>query len=156
MLRSSGRTVADVSRELGVSEPTLRRWRLQAGDERGEGSGPTLDEPSRRAPERESRPLSEDGEGPRRGDRPLPLPAHPPSPMTHEGGVRRRRFTVSHPGRPARVLARLTADAIEVGIAVVTAPAKWAASGLRWYAGRTDEVPGRAFEGKDAEGPSAE
>jgi transposase-like protein len=39
LLRSSGKTVAELSRELGVSEPTLRRWRLQAGDDRGEAAG---------------------------------------------------------------------------------------------------------------------
>jgi transposase-like protein len=115
-LRSSGTTVAELSRELGVSEPTLRRWRLQAGDDRGEAEGLTIDEPAR--------------------------PQEPES-GSNEGGVR-RRLLLSHPGRirPATMLVRLAADAIEVAVAVVTAPAKWAATGLRWYADRKDEAPG--------------
>ena len=39
LLRSSGKTVAELLRELGVSEPTLRRWQLQAGDNRREAAG---------------------------------------------------------------------------------------------------------------------
>ena len=39
LLRSSGKTVAELSRELGVSEPTLRRWRHQADDDRREAAG---------------------------------------------------------------------------------------------------------------------
>ena len=115
-LRSSGTTVAELARELGVSEPTLRRWRLQAGDDRGEAAGLTTDEPVR-PPE------------PERG--------------SDEGGVR-RRLHLGPPGRirPATMLVRLAADAIEVAVAVVTAPAKWAATGLRWYADRKDEAPG--------------
>jgi transposase len=42
-LRSSGKTVAELSRELGVSEATLRRWRLQAGDDGAEAASPTND-----------------------------------------------------------------------------------------------------------------
>jgi hypothetical protein len=54
-----------------------------------------------------------------------------------------------------RKLARLTAEAIEVGVAVVTFPAKWAVDGLRRYAHQKDEPPGRASEGQDGEGPVA-
>ena len=54
-----------------------------------------------------------------------------------------------------RKLARLTAEAIEVGVAVVTLPAKWAVNGLRRYADQKDERPGRASEGQDGEGPVA-
>ncbi len=45
-LTSGGTTVAELSRELGVSESTLHRWRLQAGDHRGESAGVA----ARRAP----------------------------------------------------------------------------------------------------------
>jgi transposase-like protein len=116
-LRSGGATVAELARELGVSEPTLRRWRLQAGDGRGEAEGPAVDEPAR--------------------------PQEPES-GSDEGGVR-RRLHLSPPGkgRPAAMLVRLAADAIEVGVAVVTAPARWAAAGLRRYADRKDEAPRR-------------
>ena len=44
LLRSSGKTVAELSRELGVSEATLRRWRLQAGDDVAEAASPINDE----------------------------------------------------------------------------------------------------------------
>jgi transposase-like protein len=109
LLRSSGKTVAELSRELGVSEPTLRRWRLQAGDDRGGAAGE----------------------------------------------VGRRRFNYQGKDQSMRKLARLTAEVIEAGVAVVTLPAKWAANGLRWYAGRKDEAPGRASEGQESEGPIA-
>jgi hypothetical protein len=52
-------------------------------------------------------------------------------------------------------LARLTAEAIELGVAVVTLPAKWAVDGLRRYADQKDEPPGKASEGRDDEGPVA-
>jgi hypothetical protein len=52
-------------------------------------------------------------------------------------------------------LASLAAEVIEVGVAVVTVPAKWAASGLRWYAHQKDEPPARSSEGQDGEGPVA-
>jgi hypothetical protein len=54
-----------------------------------------------------------------------------------------------------RKLARLTAEAIELGVAVVTLPAKWAVDGLRRYADQKDEPPGKASEGRDDEGPVA-
>ena len=85
LLRTSGKTPAQISRELGVSESTLRRWRQQAGDEGAEAPSPTDDQ---------------------RKD------------------------------EPVRRLARLTAEVIEAGVTVVTLPARWAASGLRWYADR--------------------
>jgi transposase-like protein len=116
LLSSSGKTVAEVSRELGVSEATLRRWRLQAGDEAGGADGPTIVEP---APA-------------------LPSPATPLAPRTPG---RRPAVGLSGRGRSARMLARLAADVIDVGVAVVTAPARWTASGLRWYAGRQDGPP---------------
>ena len=151
-LSSGGTTVAELSRELGVSELTLRRWRLQAGDHREEAAGLAIDEPPRpEEPERKDRPLRDEGDGPQRADRP---PAHPTASTIKERAVRRRRLAVSHPGkdRSVRILARLTADVIDLGLVVVTAPARWAASGLRWYADRADEPPARAVGGKDAEG----
>lgn len=108
-LGSSGKTVAELSRELGVSEPTLRRWRRQAGDHRGEAAGE----------------------------------------------VRRRRFNHQGKDRSVRKLARLTAEVIEAGVAVVTLPAKWAVDGLRRYVDHKDEPPGRAPEGQDGERPGA-
>jgi transposase-like protein len=108
-LRSSGQTVAELSRELGVSEPTLRRWRGQAGDHGGEVAGE----------------------------------------------VRRRRFNHRGKDRSVRKLARLTAEVIEAGVAVVTLPAKWAVDGLRRYADHKDEPPGRASDGHDGERPVA-
>ncbi len=91
LLRSGGTTVAELSRELGVSEPTLRRWRLQAGDDHGPAAATTIDEPSR----------------------------------VHGSTGKDRSM---------RMLARLTADVIDIGIVVVTAPPRWAANGLRRYA----------------------
>jgi transposase len=121
LLRSSGKTVAELSRELGVSEPTLRRWWLQAGDDRAEAAGLTTDERSRlQELERENRLLRHQGKD-----------------------------------RSVRILARLTAEVIEAGVAVVTLPAKWAANGLRWYADHEDEPPERPSEGQDGEGPVA-
>jgi transposase len=110
LLRSSGKTVAELSRELGVSESTLRKWRLQASDDRGEAPGEV-----------------------------------------------RRRSTLDYrrKDRPVRMLARLTAEMIEAGVAVVTLPARWAANGLRRYADQKDEPPGRASEGQDGEGALA-
>jgi transposase-like protein len=151
-LSSGGTTVAELSHELGVSESTLRRWRLQAGEHREEAAGPTIDEPpGSEEPERKDRPSREEGDGTQRADRP---PAHPTAPTIEERAVRRRRLAVSHPGkdRSVRILARLTADVIDLGVVVVTAPAKWAASGLRWYADKADGPPARAGGGKDAAG----
>ena len=151
-LSSGGTTVAELSRELGVSESTLRRWRLQAGDHRREAAGLAIDEPPRpEEPERNDRPLRDDGDGTQRADR---SPAHPTAWTIKERAVRRRRLAVSYPGkdRSVRILARLTADVIDLGLVVVTVPARWAASGLRWYADRADEPPARAVGGKDAQG----
>ena len=68
-LSSGGTTVADLSHELGVSESTLRRWRLQAGDHREEAAGRPMDEPPRpEEPERKDRPLREEGDGTRPAD----------------------------------------------------------------------------------------
>jgi hypothetical protein len=49
-------------------------------------------------------------------------------------------------------LARLTAWAIDVGITLVTMPAKWVADGLRSYADQRDEPSGRAA-GQDGDEP---
>ena len=35
----------------------------------------------------------------------------------------------------------LAAGAIDAGVTVITAPARWTASGLRWYAHRDVETP---------------
>ncbi len=43
--------------------------------------------------------------------------------------------------RLARLTARATARAIDVGIALVTMPAKWVADGLRSYADQEDGPP---------------
>jgi hypothetical protein len=51
--------------------------------------------------------------------------------------------------RLARLTARATARAIDIGIALVTMPAKWAADGLRSYADQRDEPPERASAGQD-------
>ena len=114
LLRSSGKTVAELSRELGVSEQTLRNWRRQAAVDRGESAGVITDERSRL-----------------------------------------QRFTLNPRGedRSVRILARLTAEAIDVGIAVVTAPARWAAKGLRCYADQKDHPPPRASTGPDTDAP---
>jgi hypothetical protein len=40
-----------------------------------------------------------------------------------------------------RALARLAAEAIDVAVTVVTIPAKWAATSLRWYGGHGDTPP---------------
>jgi transposase len=132
LLRSGGKTVAELSRELGVSQQTLRKWRLQAGDDRGEAAGVTSDERSRlQELERENRLLREERES--------------------------RRFNLNYQGKDrfVRRLARLSAEVIEAGVAVVTLPAKWAANGLRWYAAQKDEPPGKASEEQDGEGPVA-
>jgi transposase len=160
LLGSSGKTVAELSRELGVSEQTLRRWRRQADDDHVEGVGPPTDERSRRHElERESRRPHEESETLRTADGGLLLPLHSTLSGFHEisGAARRRRFTLNPRGEDRSVhrLARLTAEAIDVGVAVVTLPAKWAANGLRWFADQTDEPPGRASTGQDGDGPVA-
>jgi hypothetical protein len=53
-----------------------------------------------------------------------------------------------------RKLARLSAELIDTGVTVVTLPAKWAANGLRWFADRKDEPPGRGSDGPDGKGRS--
>jgi hypothetical protein len=52
LVRSSGRTVADVARELGVSTEGLRGWVDQAKTDRGEGSTPRRSATVRRCPPR--------------------------------------------------------------------------------------------------------
>ncbi len=108
---SSGATVAELSRELGVSEQTLRAWRRRAA-----GGGETV--------------------------------AAAPAPDQVSGAARPRRSPLDPRGedRYVRRLAKLTAEVIDVSVAVVTAPAKWAASSLRWYADHGG-VPPRGTRG---------
>jgi transposase len=160
LLGSSGKTVAELSRELGVSEQTLRRWRRQAADDPGEGMGPAIHERSRRqALERESGRPREEPETLRAADGGLLPPVHSTRSRFHEisGAARRRRFTLNPRGedRSVQRLARLTAEVIEVGVAVVTLPARWVANGLRWYADQKHEPPGRASAGQEGDGPVA-
>lgn len=55
--------------------------------------------------------------------------------------------------RAIRKLAGLTADAIDVGVAVVTLPAKWAVKGLRFLAAdRQDDASGEAPAVREAGG----
>jgi hypothetical protein len=49
----------------------------------------------------------------------------------------------------ARLTARTTARAIDVSIALVTLPAKWAADGLRSYADQGNEPSGGAAAEQD-------
>ena len=44
LFRSSGRSIPQISRDLGVSEPTLRKWVKQAEIDRGEREGLTSSE----------------------------------------------------------------------------------------------------------------
>lgn len=44
LMRSSGRPLAQISRELDVSEQTLRNWRKQKEIDEGEREGLTTDE----------------------------------------------------------------------------------------------------------------
>jgi transposase-like protein len=105
--------VAELSRQLGVSEGTLRSWRRQEALEHGQPEGPSTDERS--------------------------LPREPEREYREEGTVQR--------------WARLTAGTIEVGIAVLSAPARWTADCLRWYADRRDEPVGGATVGRDRGDP---
>ena len=50
-----------------------------------------------------------------------------------------------------RRLARLTAEAIDASIVVVTMPAKWAANGLRWYANQDGGSGATTSTGRDGE-----
>ncbi len=157
LLSTGDKSVAELSRELGVSEPTLRRWRLQAGDPGGEAAGPTTDEGSV-APELEgdNRLPSEEREGPRDADRAVPAPTPSTPPALREGDVR-APLTPGDRGRDLSVrrLARATAGVIDVGVAFVTWPARWVARGLRRYADQNAEPPGTVSEGPDGEGPAA-
>jgi transposase len=159
LLRSSGKTVAELSRELGVSEQTLRSWRRRAAVDE-EGVGPTTDERSRlQEPERENRRLPDEPESLRTAEGGPRPPLRSTRSTFHEvsGAARRWPFSLDPRGedQSVRSLARLTAEAIDVGIAVVTLPAKWAANGLRWYAAQGDESSGRASKGQDGDGPVA-
>ena len=53
-----------------------------------------------------------------------------------------------------RRLARLAADAIDVGITVVTLPARLAAMGLRFFADHKDESARGATTGGEGDGPA--
>jgi transposase-like protein len=113
-LRSGGTTVAELSRELGVSEQTLRRWRRQAA-----GVGPSTGERDglRTALREPVRPLAF-------------------TPASHEAAVttRRRELRPRGKAQSVRRFAGLAAETIEVGIALVTLPARWAVGALRRYA----------------------
>jgi transposase len=61
LLRAGDKSVAELSRDLGVSEQTLRTWRRQDAVERGEREGLRSDERERlRQLERENRILREE------------------------------------------------------------------------------------------------
>jgi len=63
LMRSTEKTVAELSRELGVSEQTLRNWRRQAAVDAGEREGLTSDERAELARlRRENRTLREERE----------------------------------------------------------------------------------------------
>ena len=111
-MSEGGVTVAELSRELGVPEGTLRTWRRRAGPEQQGPGGPG-------AVERAGLP-----------------------------GVRRegREEAFVH------TCARLTARVIEVGVATLTAPARWVADGLRSFAD-DDEPSGEASAGADGSRP---
>jgi hypothetical protein len=50
-----------------------------------------------------------------------------------------------------RKLAMLTADAIEVAVTVVTAPAKWTVRSLRWFAAQEEDSKTAPPAGLDGE-----
>lgn len=54
-----------------------------------------------------------------------------------------------------RKLARLTAEAIAVSVAVITAPARWTSDWLRCYADRSDGPGGEATAAQAGDEPSA-
>jgi transposase-like protein len=112
--RSGEVTLAELSRELGVPEPTLRRWRREAMHD-----------------EREPPSVEPSGSPGRRG-------TTPPS---------------SEEDQLMRTLARLTADAIDLAVAVVTVPAGWVSSGLRCYAGRGEARSSAGSGGAASAGP---
>ena len=56
---------------------------------------------------------------------------------------------------PSQRLALLAAGAIDVGVTVISAPARWTASGLRWYAHR-DAEPSPDREDETRESPADE
>lgn len=161
LLGSSGKSVAELSRELGVAEQTLRRWRRQAADDGPVGVGMSIDE--RSSPQdlaRERLPAVRGARDPAadgRGAAPPPtlVPRSTFDESLRAAGGRRLTFNAQGEDRFVRRLLMLTAEVIDVGVAVVTLPAQWAASGLRWYAHRMDEPPGKASTGQDGEGPAA-
>ena len=63
LVRSSGKTMRQISADLGVSEPTLRSWVAQEEIDRGEREGLTTDERAElRRLQRENKVLREERE----------------------------------------------------------------------------------------------
>ena len=63
LLRSSGRSIPKLARELGVSPQTLRNWSVQLAVDEGKAEGLTTDERAElRRLRRENRILSEERE----------------------------------------------------------------------------------------------
>ena len=52
-------------------------------------------------------------------------------------------------------LAALAAEVIDIGVTVVTAPARWAAQCLRWYAAHADDAPAEPAA-QDSDRPAAD
>jgi transposase-like protein len=160
LLGTSGKSVAELSRELGVAEQTLRRWRRQAADDGRVGVGMSIDERSRpQELARERLPAVRGAGDPATGGREASPSRTLDPPSTFDESLRaatgrRLAFNAQGEDRFVRRLLMLTAEVIDVGVAVVTLPAQWAASGLRWYAHRMDEPPGKASV-QDGEGPVA-
>src|SRR5437763_3820538 len=89
LLGSSGKSVAELSRDLGVAEQTLRRWRRQAADERREGVDPSTDEGSRlQEPAREQLPAVRGAGDPATGTRGASPTPTLDSPSTFEESLR--------------------------------------------------------------------
>jgi hypothetical protein len=49
------------------------------------------------------------------------------------------------------MLAALAAEVIDVGVTIVTAPARWTAQGLRWYAAHAEDPAPRPPDSPEPE-----